>query len=356
MLNFYVLKLEAQHFFKFMFGENSTLKKKFNLISALVQWKILKKTNLRSYPFKMNVDPGNVCNLKCKACPTGLGTEGRSKGMMSWKTYKKIIDEVGDYLFEIDLYNWGEPFLHKQIFDMIEYAHKKKISAIISSNLNIFNDEICENIVKSQLDLLVVSLDGASQESVITYQVGNNFNRVYNNMRKLVEMKKKLHSKKPFIQWRFVVTKFNEHEIPLAQKMAKEIGINRLELARYRCDMATEVLMNNEKQFEAAKTFLPKDEGYSMYNYSKKEKKNIRNDDCIWLWSQAAVNWNGSVSPCCAIWHEKFDFGNIQEKSFKEIWNGSKYLAARSLNRKNYKPDPKLGLICAACYKNQAQI
>jgi len=52
----------------------------------------------------------------------------------------------------------------------------------------------------------------------------------------------------------------------------------------------------------------------------------------------------------------KFDFGNINDTTFKEIWNNEKYLAARQLNTKNFKPDPKLGLVCATCYKNQAQI
>ena len=354
--NINVFKKGLNYFFKFMFGENSTMKRKINLISALIQWKILERERLSSYPIKVNIDPGNICNLHCKACPTGVGLEGRNKGLINWGTYKKIIDEIGDYLFEVDLYSWGEPFLHRQIFDMVEYANQKKITTIISSNFMVFNDEICEKIIKSQLSLLIVSLHGGSQESIDSYQVGTDFNKVINNMKKIVEMKNKLKSNKPFIQWRMVVTKYNEHEIEKVQKMAKEIGVNRLELAPYRCDMATEVLMSNERQFETAKTFLPKDEGYSMYNYSKKEKKNIKNDDCIWLFMQAAVNWNGSVSPCCAIWHEKFDFGNISEKPFLEIWNNEKYIAARRLNRKNYKPDPKLGLVCATCYKNQAQI
>lgn len=352
--NFNVLKQATAYFMKLMFAKNSTLKKKYNLISAVVQWKILKRAKLTSYPFRIKIDPGNVCNLKCKACPTGVDAPGRSKGMTNWKIYKKVIDEIGDYAFELDLFGWGEPFLSKYIFDMIEYAEKKKIYTIISTNLNVFNDEICENIIKSQLDLLIVSLDGASQESVVTYQVGNDFDRVFDNLKKLVQKKKELKSKKPFIQWRYIVTKFNEHEIPIAQEMAKEIEVDRLELANYRGIMTDEVLADNEKQFKAAEEFLPTDQGYSMYDYSKREKKNLRNDDCIWLWSQTMIHWNGSVSPCCAIWNEKLDFGNIAETSFKEVWNNEKYIAARMLNKKNYKP--KIAIVCTTCYKNQAQI
>lgn len=354
--NLNVLQKAVVRMGQFMFAENSTMKRKYNVLSAVIQWKLLKRAKLTSYPFRIKIDPTNLCNLKCKHCPTGIGLEGRTKAMTPWKTYKKVIDEVGDYTFEVDLYGWGEPFLSKYLFDMIEYANKKKIHTMLSTNGMVFNDEIIRKTVESQLGLLIVSLDGASQESVETYQVGSNFEKGIEFMTKIVKMKKKLKSKKPFVQWRFIVTKHNEHEIPKAQKMAKEIGVDRLELAPFRCDMGREVLMDNDKQFESAKDFLPTDEGYSMYNYSKKEKKNIRNDDCIWLWTQAMVHPNGSVSPCCAIWHEKFDFGNVNETPFMEIWNNEKYIAARMLNRKNYKPDPKLDLVCATCYKNQAQI
>jgi hypothetical protein len=32
--------------------------------------------------------------------------------------FKKIMDECGPYLWEVDLYNWGEPFLNRKLFDM----------------------------------------------------------------------------------------------------------------------------------------------------------------------------------------------------------------------------------------------
>jgi MoaA/NifB/PqqE/SkfB family radical SAM enzyme len=44
---------------------------------------------------------------------------------MDFEDYKKIIDEMGDYLLNVTLWNFGEPFLHKQISDMIDYAKKK---------------------------------------------------------------------------------------------------------------------------------------------------------------------------------------------------------------------------------------
>lgn len=93
-------------------------------------------------------------------------------------------------------------------------------------------------------------------------------------------------------------------------------------------------------------------ESLSMYDYSKKEKKKIKG--CRWLWLQSSINWNGSVSPCCAVWHEKFDFGNASDTSFFQIWNSSDYLEARKIAR-GEKIDSTEN-ICSICYSNKAVI
>jgi MoaA/NifB/PqqE/SkfB family radical SAM enzyme len=60
------------------------------------------------------------------------------------------------------------------------------------------------------------------------------------------------------------------------------------------------------------------------------------------------------VSPCCTLWYEKFDFGNIKDSSFKEIWNGEKYQKARRLSRGDHISI--YGHICYICKQNNAQI
>lgn len=56
------------------------------------------------YPFLLILEPTNLCNLHCPTCPTGSGRLKRKKGTMSFELFKKIIDEVGDYLFTIISY------------------------------------------------------------------------------------------------------------------------------------------------------------------------------------------------------------------------------------------------------------
>ena len=306
-----------------------------------------------SYPLKLTIDPVNLCNLRCVMCPTGIKASGRKQSFMTFNTFKRIIDELGKYLWEIDLFNWGEPFLNKEIFSMVKYARKKKIYVNISTNLSHFSEDMAVKLIKSNLNRLIISLDGASQESVEKYQKGNNFDLVIKNIQNIVSMKNELKSDLPVLQWRFVVNKYNENEIGKAEKMSQELGIDRLEITKFRCDMGNEISLDNEAQFENVFEWLPENEELSLYSYSEKCKKVI-NDLCKLLWFESAIHPDGSVAPCCAIWPQKFDFGNINNSPFRKIWNNENYQNARRVSRGD-----KISLyenICYKCKINKAQI
>lgn len=262
------------------------------------------------------------------------------------------MEECGPYLWEVNLYNWGEPLLNKELFEMIKYSKIYKVRVSISTNLNHFNNSICSDLVLSGVDEVVVSLDGTSQESVSKYQVGNDFKKVVANIKKLATCKKALNKKTPAITWRFLVNRFNENEIGNAKKLSREIGVDNLKINKFRCDMGKELLFDNDEQFKNVSSWLPTNESLSYYDYADKRKKKIKN--CRWLWLKSSINWNGSVSPCCAVWYEKYDFGNIRDNSFKKIWNSAKYKEAREISRKKdiISPDN----ICSICYSNKSII
>jgi len=337
----------------YFFSEFATNRKRINYFLILLAQRIMPEM-VFAYPIKLTVCPGNLCNLNCALCPVGQNAKGRKKGLMKFSTFKRIIDECGPYLYELDLYNWGEPLLNKDVFEMVRYAKKFKIKVRISSNLNHFNEEICSELIKSGVDHLIVSLDGTSQESVNKYQVGNDFLEVISNMKKLVRKKRELNSSKPFVRWRFLVTRYNEEEIDESKNLAKEIGVDKLEIAIFRCDMGSELLLNDKEQFENVQEWLSESETLSKYDYSNKAKKTQRADGCGWLWTQSTINWNGSVSPCCAVWHEKFDFGNINRDSFRKIWNNKKYQDARKISRGDNINMPDN--ICHICCSNKATL
>ena len=341
---------------KYIFGFFSTqksIKQRWNMLLTFYNY-LVKKLYLNNYPISLTIDPCNLCNLNCELCPSGLKIPGRKQSIMRFDIFKKIIDECGPYLWDIYLFNWGEPLLNKELFRMIEYAKKYHIDTTVSTNLNYFNEEVCKKLIESGLDILIVSLDGASQNSVQHYQKGSDFELVVSNMERIVKLKNKLDSKLPLVQWRYLENTLNEHEIEKAKTLAKQLGIDKLEIASFRCNMADELFLNNENQYQNVKSWLPKDEKLSMYDYKRKKKKKIKKL-CRLLWFESVVNPYGSISPCCASWYERDDFGNISSSSFIEIWNNQEYKTARRIYT-NRKKIPMESNICYVCYKNKAII
>lgn len=337
---------------KLIFSNNFTLRKSFNLLLAKIQWKILKNSKVITYPAALTICPGNICNLKCVLCPTGQNDPNRKKGVLSLGLFQKIMQECGPYLWELDLYNWGEPLLNQALFEMVRYAKRFNVRVTISTNLNHFNDSICSDLILSGLDEVVVSLDGSSQESVAKYQVGNDFNKVIANIKRLAECRKELNRDTPRITWRFLVNRYNENEIAEAENLRNAVGIDTLKIDKFRCDMGKELLLDNDQKFNNVGSWLPLNESLPSYNYAKRNKSKRRS--CRWLWLKAAINWNGSVSPCCAVWDEKYDFGNIRHNSFKAVWNSAKYQEARKIAAKGIlKPSDN---ICSICHGNKSVI
>jgi MoaA/NifB/PqqE/SkfB family radical SAM enzyme len=146
---------------------------------------------LDSYPYHAFIDPSTICNLHCPFCAVGKGSTDHPKYLMRFDEFKRIMDMLGDYLFQVEIYQYGEPLLNPDVFRMIEYAKRKYYAFTrISTNLNIFNKEKAERLVASGLDYLTLSIDGASQETYSKYRVGGDFNKVLENVTLIVAAKK----------------------------------------------------------------------------------------------------------------------------------------------------------------------
>jgi len=76
-----------------------------NFLTVQLQHRFLKSAYVSGYPYYLTIEPGNVCQLKCVLCPTGQREEGLPKGFLNFTNFKKIIDELGDYLYIVELYN-----------------------------------------------------------------------------------------------------------------------------------------------------------------------------------------------------------------------------------------------------------
>ncbi|MBN2351046.1 MAG: radical SAM protein [Spirochaetales bacterium] len=323
------------------------LVKTANFLLVWIQKRIFKPARVIGYPYYLTVDPGNICDMRCPLCPTGQRKEGRARGFLRLDDFRKLIDRLAPYIIVLDLFNWGEPFLNRDTFEMISYARSKGMVVRVSSNLNCLRDGSAARLAGSECDLLLVSLFGASQETAERYQEGTDFAHVVENMRAVRKARKRF----PVVTWRFLVNKYNEHEIPKAVETMKGTA-DAVEFNHLFCDMGEEPFWDNRTQYENIRPWLPDDGHWSHYDGESAMKKRTRTRSCSFLYSSCYVNWNGSVSPCCMVWPEKYDFGNVFREEFEAVWNNELFRASRGLIFKG-RPSA-VRTICGICRKNKA--
>ncbi len=316
-----------------------------NLILKEVQ-SFLGSSYLFYVPNKINIDIGNVCNLKCPLCPTGRGDRGASRGLMRFEDFRKIIDQIGRYITNLELYNWGEPLLNKDLIPMINYAKGRNIPVCISTNLNILTRKMAEDIVATNIDKIFISCDGASSETYSKYRVGGDFDRVISNIYLLQEAKEKLKNSYTRLVLLFHVFRFNEHEIEQVKNLTEKLGIE-LRINKMRTDMGKEIFETDRDSIERDKEWIPDNERYRAFDLTQKKK--VKQMKCRNLWHTAVINWDGSVLPCCAVYGEKYSFGNVFDEPFQTIWNNETYRIARKEIREKIENSHT---ICHICREN----
>lgn len=321
------------------FGKYNSIKKLRNLLLLTLEFR-QRRIAPSAFPIICQVDPTNICNLRCPLCPTGTGDYGRPKGMMNLQKFKEIIDEIGSYLYEINLYNFGEPLLNKEVFQMARYAHDHNILTCINTNLTVLTDEGAEALVRSGLDHVILSIDGLTPETYSKYRVGGDFDRVISNLKRVVDWKERLRSSSPFIEWQFLVFKHNEHEASRVEQFARSLGANGVIIQN--AGMSTDNRVVNE----AKEWLLEGKERGKYYTYSLGGGR-----ACDWLWYTIVINHDGGVSPCCLAYKKEGDFGNFltDSSSLREIWNNAKFQAARRIFREA-KLSSDQDILCNSCW------
>jgi radical SAM protein with 4Fe4S-binding SPASM domain len=331
-------------------AENLSLKKIANLfLHGLNQY--LRPSRPPGVPVIAQVEPINTCDLSCPLCLTTSVTPSRTKAVMDFETFKKFIDDVGDYLLLIVLWGWGEPFLNRDIFQMIEYARKRDILIHCSTHgsLRKFDEAKAERLVASGLDTFIVAVDGATQESYEKYRVGGDLELVHKNIRTIVRTKKKLGAATPRLVFRVVVTGKNEHELPLMRKMAEELGVDFFAWKSVRLSSALEVGQNEP--------FLPVDEKHLVRERDLGGGVSLQDDfKCMRPWKRFTLLAGGEVVSCEFDYKSAHSFGRLDEgASTLDIWRGQAAKAFRgtfNLGRNDYylcKSCPYKGVYTEEC-------
>jgi MoaA/NifB/PqqE/SkfB family radical SAM enzyme len=127
------------------------------------------------------------CNLRCSYCVAESHPRA-SKRIISLATVKRIVDEAERSGFENIYFTGGEPFILKDIYEMLSYA-SDQLATTVLTNAMLFNDRRLGQLseIKNQRLTLQVSLDGASPEQHDPYRGAESWQKTIEGIHKLLD-------------------------------------------------------------------------------------------------------------------------------------------------------------------------
>jgi MoaA/NifB/PqqE/SkfB family radical SAM enzyme len=231
--------------------------------------------------------------------------------MMTFVEFKKIIDEVRKSVDTLLLWNYGEPFLNPEILKMIGYAVNARLFVKTSTNGHFFESkDFCTRLVKSGLNHLIVSLDGADRETLRKYKKKADFNAVIKGIGNIVEARKICGSKTPVLEIQFIIMKHNEHQLQAMRNLTIELGADIYSEKTVSLHMHPD----NPRFQQVARKYLPSDPSNSRYYLTPGGGFSLAGEiknGCSMLYKSTVINSDGSVIPCCSDWYSDYVMGNV---------------------------------------------
>lgn len=261
---------------------------------------LLRRKTVSAFPSVIGIETTSRCNLDCIMCPRQEMT--RKTGDMGIELFKNITDDIKGNVEFIWLQDYGEPFLNKDIFDMIRYAKKSGLKTGISTNATVLNAGIIENILSSGLDYIIFAFDGATKETYEKIRRGAKYERVAQNIKQFI-VKKNERRADIFTVIQCILMSDTEKEIKDFKRIWKINGVDGIRIRQVT---------------------------YSGGEGKFKNRLNVR--PCFWLWSDPHIKWDGTVVPCCQDVNAVYPLGNIKDKSFGEIWNSGGMVRLREMH------------------------
>ena len=196
---------------------------------------VVRSVDAGALPSRLYVECTAACNISCfEACcapETGI-TRTRQAGMLDFALFTRVIDEAGLALDRVDFFNYGETFLHKRAVEMCEYIKQRfpRIYLYTRTNGLALTEAQATRLVHSGIDEVTFSVDGAFPESYARYRRRGRLDAALHTMRAMTREKRRAGRDLPFINWRYILFKWNDstEEMRHARKLADEIGVDRL--------------------------------------------------------------------------------------------------------------------------------
>lgn len=304
-----------------------------------------------------NLEPTFRCNLGCEMCPRFSSEDAHLD--MPMETYRRICDAMPDFAHTVDYTGWGEPMLHKGIFEMIRMARERGCETTMTSNGTALTERNAKALIDSGLNRLTVSVDGVRPQTYEAIRLGATLERVESNLRKAVGLAQGTQME---VGIAFTIQESNASDLPLVAQWTHSVGAGSLHLKqlnvpsneedwkrgflKYRLnpvDCDEDRLRQVEASIAAAEGEAEA-LGLEVHVHSQVPlDRELTPTYCLAApLDTVYFSFEGKVAPCCHFGHHvsryfegrfyppsALFFGDIRKEGFEEVWNSSGFAAFR---------------------------
>jgi len=258
-----------------------------------------------------------ICNYRCIMCPI---EESVRREIMTNETFIKILTKLQPYLAHqrfLSICGLGESLIDKKVHEKIEAAKKFGFRGIgIYTNGELLSEETSVKLLTSELDSLIISIDGVTQSVQKSIRVRSHLSTVVSNVEQFIEIREEKKSKTKVIV-RFTRQELNKHE---------ENDFCDFWRPRIRSEYGDIISIYSVHNFgRAAPDFKDKLSDNMLDRIRRGKLK------CNEIYENLLIAWDGSIKFCCGDQFGRYYIGNILYDDLAKLYNSRQYIDYRRM-------------------------
>jgi MoaA/NifB/PqqE/SkfB family radical SAM enzyme len=278
------------------------------------------------FPVHVEISPSSACNQRCTLCCVDY--KGHKAKLLEREILLNLVDDfVETGVKSILLAGEGEPTLNKHIAEMSVKAKNAGIDTALNSNGVLFDESMAEEMLPTLMwSRFTFQAANPKLYSEVHVTDESDFDKAVENVARAAEIKKrdKLEATLGIQQ---IMIAENAHDIYNVAKLAKDIGMDYFVVKRHsrhpdnKYDVPDNLYEGYVDLMKETETL--QDDNFKVIvrwrNFTEDCHRTY--DQCIGLPFITQVLANGGIYPCCMFFdNDDLCYGNLHEKSFKEIW------------------------------------